>query len=181
MREIHLSAFRRCRHTGRHIALVDDIDYEWAGELNWSADCSKRATLLVYAVRRIRRSNGTTSKSYMHREIFARAYGAIPDGIGIDHRDNGIVSGLDNRRANLRLADETLNLANARRRGDNTSGYRGVSWSRHLGRWEAYIDFHRRRTRLGAFDSVEDAAAAYDAAAIRIFGEYARLNLKRLT
>jgi hypothetical protein len=58
----------------------------------------------------------------------------------------------------------------------NTSGFKGVSFYRQTGRWQAYIRHGGRRLHLGMFATAEDAAAAYDAAAIRLKGEFARTN-----
>ena len=62
-------------------------------------------------------------------------------------------------------------------RGDNTSGYRGVTWCRRYGAWQAQIQVAGKRQFLGYFAAKEDAARAYDAAAKEAFGELARLNL----
>lgn len=113
----------------------------------------------------------------MHREIWERAHGIIHAALQIDHREHGDVSGLDNRRSNLRVASVSQNIANQRLRRDNTSGYRGVSFNGKRGDWEAYIDYQRRRRRLGYFSNAEEAATAYNSAATRLFGEFARLNV----
>ncbi|HEV8559887.1 MAG TPA: AP2 domain-containing protein, partial [Actinophytocola sp.] len=91
----------------------------------------------------------------------------------IDHV-NG--DGLDNRRANLRPCSNSLNLANSRLYKGNTSGYRGVDWHKKSRRWRARIGVDDRLIHLGMFDTPEEAARAYDAAAIAAWGEYARPN-----
>ena len=55
---------------------------------------------------------------------------------GLDHA-NG--DGLDNRWCNLRLATYGQNSANAGKRSNNTSGRKGVTWSKRAGKWEAQI------------------------------------------
>lgn len=80
----------------------------------------------------------------------------------------------DNRWENLRLADNQQNQANSRISRDNTSGFKGVVWSRQRGKWQAKINPNRRQVHLGFYDRIEDAAAAYEAGAKKYFGEFAR-------
>jgi len=62
------------------------------------------------------------------------------------------------------------------KRVNNSSGFVGVSFRRDKSKWEAYINFDGKRTRLGYFKSAEDAAKAYDKAAVEIYGEFAKVN-----
>jgi lambda repressor-like predicted transcriptional regulator len=62
-------------------------------------------------------------------------------------------------------------------RGDNTSGYRGVTWVKKRGCWQAQMQVAGTRHFLGYFAAKEDAARAYDDAAVETFGEFARRNL----
>jgi hypothetical protein len=99
----------------------------------------------------------------------------VDDTIEIDHV-NG--DGLDNRRENLRVATHAQNASNRGVRVNNTSGFKGVH-ANHSGRgkqWFAYITTNYKRQHLGMFGTAEEAARAYDAAAVRLHGEFARLN-----
>lgn len=84
--------------------------------------------------------------------------------------------GLDNRRANLRPATDSQNQANKKKPVDNTSGFKGVYFKRDANGWIAKIVVRGKFIYLGRFASAEDAARAYDAAALEHFGEFARIN-----
>lgn len=142
------------------VALVDDADYDRviaAGK--WSAFVRKHTT---YGKRKIR-VGGQRQGVLMHTYITGWPL--------VDHIDG---NGLDNRRANLRPATSSENSQNRRMRSDNTSGLKGVSLIR--GRWRARIYLDGAQCHLGYFPTPEEAALAYDAAAIKHFGEFARLN-----
>lgn len=104
------------------------------------------------------------TKYYAHRLAWLYVYGRWPEH-HIDHinGDRG-----DNRLCNLREATRAQNLANMRNR-HNSCGYRGVGRA-GSGRWVARI----RDVYLGIFDTPEDASAAYQAAAEKHYGEFAR-------
>lgn len=104
---------------------------------------------------------------YMHNIVLPCGEGLKPDHI------NG--NTLDNRKQNLRCATHSQNLGNRKLICSvNTSGYRGVYWGR--GKWVASIGFQSKTKYLGRFDAPEDAALAYDKAAVELFGEFAKLN-----
>jgi hypothetical protein len=88
----------------------------------------------------------------------------------------------DDRWANLREATRSENMANAKLlRLNNTSGARGVSWNKRLGKWHARVNFQRQLHHVGYFDSFEEAVAARDAKAAEIHSAFAQLNtLKEL-
>lgn len=85
----------------------------------------------------------------------------------VDHANMDID---DNRIANLRDTTKAMQRGNQRVRTDSKSGIKGVDW--HRGRWRA----RRAKKTLGSFATKEEAAAAYKAAALRVFGEFARFE-----
>lgn len=106
----------------------------------------------------------------MHRQIMGLSFG---DPCQVDH-----VNGdrLDNRRQNLRLATQRENSANMKRRGCNRSGVKGVVWDRERRRWAAFIKVNYKSISLGRFKTKDEAARAYESAARRHFGVFARLG-----
>jgi hypothetical protein len=107
-----------------------------------------------------------------HRLAFLVMTGAFPPrGTQVDHI-NGDRS--DNRWVNLRLATSSTNQMNAKRRSDNASGARGVSFCKITRKWYAYINVNGKRKDLGRHLSREDAAAARKAAEAEHFGEFSR-------
>ena len=105
----------------------------------------------------------------MHREILG-----LDDPRIIDHK-NG--NGLDNKRENIRFTDHTGNAGNIRIVGSR-SGFKGVHrLPRCLTKpWSAVIRLETGQVRLGTFSTPEAAAAAYDLAAKKRFGEFAATN-----
>ena len=58
---------------------------------------------------------------------------------------------------------------------NNTSGYKGVCWQKVIGKWQMSCRIAGERVHAW-YDSKEEAARAYDAVAIKAYGEFARLN-----
>lgn len=115
---------------------------------------------------------GRAGRAYgAHRLAWLYMMGEWPNG-EVDHIDGNPDN---NRWANLRLADRSNNTANSRRRSDNTSGVKGVHFDKSSGKWRSELSARGRRIFLGYFTSPEAAAAAYEAAALQYFGEFARV------
>lgn len=105
-----------------------------------------------------------------HRVAWAIFYGEWPVS-DIDHR-NGI-SG-DNRIENLRPASDSENQCNAKIRIDNTSGVKGVSWSKKENKWQAYITKDKKTRPLGRYASFEEAVSARRLAERNLHGQFVR-------
>lgn len=95
-----------------------------------------------------------------HRIIWAMLYSAPPVG-QIDHI-NGDRS--DNRLVNLRCVSIAENRRNQKTPITNTSGFIGVGWHKHTGKWRASIKINGRGIHLGGFDTIEEAIQAREAA-----------------
>jgi hypothetical protein len=80
------------------------------------------------------------------------------------------------RRENLRVTFDQ-NPQNIGKRKDNSSGYKGVSFHKASGKWQARIRLKGQSTCLGFFPSAESAALVYDAAALEYHKEFATTNL----
>lgn len=86
-----------------------------------------------------------------------------------DHKDN---NKNNNTRSNLREATNGQNRANSKINTNNLSGHKGVHFKK--GKWYAQINHKKNKIFLGYFDSAEKASKAYNDAADRLFGEFAR-------
>lgn len=98
-------------------------------------------------------------QTYIHRVAFLHFYGYAPN--VVDHL-NGDKS--DNRIANLRDVDVSLNLRNRARSSNNRSGVTGVFWNSEKRRWTARIKVRGRTIHLGDYLDKKDAAEARKAA-----------------
>lgn len=145
--------------------LVDDEDYEELSQYKWGQLMSKLAKT-TYA-RRGKRINGERVTILMHRVVMN-----APEGMEVDHRDG---NGLNNQKSNLRLATVKENRRN-RGYGNNKTGYTGVCPSENGERYKAKIKHEGKVYLLGTHDTPEEAALAYNDAAIMYFGEFAKLN-----
>lgn len=92
----------------------------------------------------------------------------------VDHIDR---NSLNNRSSNLRICSQADNTRNRKAPHTNTSGYKGVSRHSGTNRWQARIGIGGNKHKsLGSFATPEEAARAYNAAALERYGEFALLN-----
>jgi len=151
-------------------AFIDDEDAELA-ERKWHNSEG-------YAARSVR-VVGQNRVIQMHRIIMERILGRpLLPGEEVDHI-NG--DSLDNRRTNLRLANDRQQSVNSKkkcvRKGiQPSSEYKGVAWSCEKQKWKVQKWFNGQCVYSEYFDDEIEAAFAYDSASIEYDGEFARLN-----
>jgi len=150
--------------TRGQVALVDDRDYPNLVQWKWCARWSVHLRCF-YAGRGIRR-NGQHREIKMHRQICGLDFG---DKRQVDHIDHNT---LNNCRSNLRVCTHAENLRNMAKHKKNTSGHKGVSWSKDKECWRAEIRANNKHIFIGWFQILEDACEAYRETAKRIHGEF---------
>ncbi|MBN2594285.1 MAG: HNH endonuclease [Sedimentisphaerales bacterium] len=158
-------AFRRIKLTQGKYAIVDPEDFERLNKHKWYAAKDSRT---FYATRKKRIGKKFVSLG-MHRQILNP-----PAHLMVDHINH---NGLDNRKANLRLATCAQNTYSRRQfRKNKSSKYTGVSWKEWTKKWAVIICYKRKNIIIGYFDDEIQAAKAYDKAAKKYHGEFASLN-----
>lgn len=140
------------------VAVIDDDDVA-------------RATIHAWRLA----SHGYVYRTERGRTVYLHRFLAdpLPSQV-VDHASG---DRLDNRRANLRVCAHRENIANQRKQRRRTSSrYKGVYKSHACDGWTAQIKRDGRARALGRYPTEEMAARVYDAAAIEVFGAFARLN-----
>lgn len=143
-----------------HLVQLDQEDYEKIGHLNWRVNKIGQPGKFYV----LRTDPGKGRSIRMHREILNAGSDNFVDHINGDT--------LDNRRFNLRLCTNQENLRNRVVSKNNRCGYKGVSKSPRG-------DGYTARISIGTYQSVEEAAQAYDKVAEFCFKEFAWLNFPR--
>ncbi len=158
-------AFRKIPLTQGKFAIVDEEDYEELNKYKWYA-LNHRGH---FYAGRVDIKDGRRRNMTMHRQLINCPIDKV-----IDHKNH---NGLDNRKANLRVATRQQNSWNIKKRpGKKSSQFKGVSFCKRDKRWEAYIICGMKHIFIGRYDDEETAARAYDEKAKELFREFANPN-----
>jgi len=146
--------------TKNHFAIVGRSNYKRLSRVKWHASLSGHRFYATHCT-------SSQATIYMHREIMRP-----PKGMVVDHMD---ANGVNNWRGNLRICTPLENGHNSRARG-RTSHFKGVSYIFELRLWEASICDRKKMVHIGYYKTEIEAARAYDAEALKRFGQFAWLN-----
>jgi len=154
--------------TNGGVMLVDADDLPLVSGFSWHWVSRTAGGNVVKYAETTKKKNKIKFQALAHRLVMS------PDpGFVVDHI-NG--NGLDNRRGNLRICRQGENARNRRHSIKRRSCFKGVAIRADTGKWRARIMVDRHEINLGCFDTAIDAAAAYNAAALKYFGIFAHLN-----
>lgn len=144
--------------------ILDDEDYLEQSKFNWYMQNKGYAARSVHYYK----PNGSRScrTILLHREI-------LKTNNLVDHINGNT---LDNRRINLRPCNINQNSYN-RKPSANISGFKGVFWHERTKKWMVVIIAKKVRYYRGLFGSKEEGAKEYNRMAIKLFGEFANLNI----
>ncbi len=144
--------------------VVDEVDAGLSSVKWFAISCSGK----FYAARNLPMLNAKRQGTLlMHRYLTNP-----PNHMVVDHINGDT---LDNRRSNLRVCTHKQNISSSRSVTGN-SKFKGVTFDKSRGKWSAQIKVDYKRIYLGRFAVEQDAALAYNKAAISAFGEFAVLN-----
>lgn len=159
---------KKCEEVAR--AKFDTIYYEYISDsrLKWHLNVHGYATAIWYD------EIGKQYQIYLHQAIIQLSEIELLYPYEIDHKDGNQLNCLGD---NLRVCTHVENCRNLKLSKNNTSGQKGVTWDSYVTKWRAQINVNYKHIHLGYFDIIEEAAKAYNVAAIKYFGKFAQLNV----
>lgn len=161
-----IKVFRNTKKYGAVKLTFDEKSFKLYQKYNWwLKDQNNKYSYLC-------RDCVTTGKKFrFHRELL----NLTDKNLVCDHI-NG--DGLDNRLDNLRICTQKENIRNKNKTKNQTSSkYKGVSFNKLNNNWRVRMEKDGSQVEIGSFKTEKEAAEAYNKAAIKMYGEYAKVNV----
>ena len=155
------------RKYGKYEVIIDIDDYDKIKNYRWYINYKTATATEINHFYIITHFNHHGMK--LHRVIL----NTDDPKILVDHINHNT---LDNRKQNLRFCTTSQNAQNSIKHIDNTSGYKGVFWIKNEKKWRAQIVYNKKQICISLFDTKLEAAYAYNQAALKYHGEFAKLN-----
>lgn len=170
MKQICLYAGRDDKkHQTDICVLVDDEDYEELNKYEWYLMSIYHTKSKIFYARRY----GNDNAILMHRVVLGLQSSK-------EHGDHVDGNGLNNQKYNLRSSTHSQNQANSKKKPNSFSEYKGVVKREKRRKFQSEIRVGGKKINLGNFTDEQQAALAYNKAAIRYFGEFAKLNILKV-
>lgn len=153
-------------HNSNKKALIDDEDEERLSKFRWYLTNTKGNKQGSIG----RRYNNGYNKTFyvsLASEIMRKPRELF------DHTD---VNPFNNQKRNLRECSYSQNNANKPKQSGCVSKYKGVNFHKKNNNWVSSIRINGRSKHLGSFKWEENAAKAYNKAALEVWKEFANLN-----
>ena len=172
---------------GKHTIIIDTEDWDKVKEYKWVIQANSHCSYPYAGTSIPHPDGGWYHYTWQGKELRRRRrtclqlhhliMGKPRKGLVVDHiNHDGIRTGLDNRKDNLRDVTPSQNGQNRRSNKNSSSQYKGVSWDKREKKWQAQIFHKGKKTHIGVFICEHQAALAYNEKATELWGENALLN-----
>ena len=142
-------------------ALIDLEDIDKVKDIKWHKSDLQRNT--YYCI----------SNDKKWRRLHRLILGVEDSNVFIDHINH---NGLDNRKENLRICTNQQNMCNCVIPKNNTSGCKGVQWSKDKNKWTVQVSVNNKTKYIGRFNNYDDAVKARKEAVKKYYGEFCNEN-----
>lgn len=92
------------------------------------------------------------------------------------HNTLDTITELDNRKCNLRICTHAENMRNKKKPKNNTSGHKGVTYSKRNNKWIAQIRYNNKSFYIGSYKNIEQAVKARHQKELELYGDFACLD-----